>query len=430
VGKQGPDLTVSTGPVLVHAPLGWNSWDVYGASVREDEVLENAEQLAERLAPFGWEYIVVDIQWYEPGASSSAYRPFVPLEMDEFSRLVPAANRLPSAVGGNGFQYLARRIHALGLKFGIHVMRGIPRQAVHANTPILGTTVGARDIAQTNSICPWNTDMYGVDPNAVGAQEYYDSLFSLYATWGVDFVKVDDILRPYAAGEIECIKRAIDRAGRDMVLSLSCGPTEVEDAAHLRSHADMWRITGDFWDRWEDLYSMFEPCRAWAAFSGNGHWPDADMLPLGRIALRSSEHGCGDRWTRFTRAEQRTMMSLWSIVGSPLILGSFLPDLDDWTLGLLTNREVLEMQRLARNPRQISRRGDCVIWAADGPEGSSYMAIFNLGVSRTSIAVPVRGILGGGNVRDLWSGARLAPPERISEIEVDPHGARVFGARV
>jgi alpha-galactosidase len=141
----------------------------------------------------------------------------------------------------------------------------------------------------------------------------------------------------------------------------------------------MWRITGDFWDRWEDLHSMFEPCRAWAAFSGNGHWPDADMLPLGRIALRSCEHGCGDRWTRFTRAEQRTMMSLWSIVGSPLMLGSFLPDLDDWTLGLLTNREVLDMHRLARNPRQVSRRGDCVIWAADGPDGSSYMAIFNLG---------------------------------------------------
>ena len=159
-------LTVPKGPVLAHPPLGWNSWDVYGASVREDEVLENAEYMAARLAPFGWEYIVVDIQWYEPGASSSAYRPFVPLEMDEVSRLVPAANRFPSAAGGGGFEHLARRIHALGLKFGIHVMRGVPRQAVHANTPILGTTAGARDIAQTNSICPWNTDMYGVNPGA------------------------------------------------------------------------------------------------------------------------------------------------------------------------------------------------------------------------------------------------------------------------
>jgi alpha-galactosidase len=420
-------LTVLKGPVLAHAPLGWNSWDVYGASVREDEVLENAEYLAARLAPFGWEYIVVDIQWYEPGASSSAYRPFVPLEMDEVSRLVPAANRFPSAAGGGGFEHLARRIHGLGLKFGIHVMRGVPRQAVHANTPILGTSAGARDIAQTNSICPWNTDMYGVNPGAPGAQEYYDSLFSLYATWGVDFVKVDDILLPYATGEIECIRRAIDRAGRDMVLSLSCGPTGPEHADHLRKNADMWRMTGDFWDRWDDLYSMFEPCRTWAPFSGNGHWPDADMLPLGRIALRSSEHGCGDRWTRFTLAEQRTMMSLWSIVGSPLMIGSFLPDLDDWTLGLLTNGEVLEMHRSARNPRQVSRGGDCVIWAADGPDGSSYMAIFNLGARQASIAVPVQGTLGDGHVQDLWSGAHLGPPERLREIEVDAHGARVLG---
>jgi hypothetical protein len=308
-------------------------------------------------------------------------------------------------------------------------MRGVPRQAVHANTPIVGTTVGARDIAQTNSICPWNTDMYGVNPSAVGAQEYYDSLFSLYATWGVDFVKVDDILLPYASGEIECIRRAIDRADRDMVLSLSCGPTDLKHADHLRKNADMWRITGDFWDRWEDLYSMFEPCRAWAAFSGNGHWPDADMLPLGRIALRSYEHGFGDRLTRFTRAEQRTMMSLWSIVASPLMLVSFLPDLDDWTLGLLTNREVLDMHRLARNPRQVSRREGCVIWAADGPGGSSYMAIFNLSDRRASVGVPVQGTVCDGDVYDLWSGARLGEPERVREIEVDAHGVRVFVAR-
>jgi len=429
VDRQGSELTVSKGPALERPPRGWNSWDVYGASVREGEVLENAEYMAARLAPFGWEYIVVDIQWYEPGAASSAYRPFVPLEMDEVSRLLPAANRFPSAAGGAGFGYLARRIHALGLKFGIHVMRGVPRQAVHSNTPISGTRVGARDIAQTSSICPWNTDMYGVNPSAVGAQEYYDSLFSLYASWGVDFVKVDDILLPYAAGEIECIRRAIDRAGRDMVLSLSCGPTELEHADHLRKNAEMWRITGDFWDRWEDLYAMFEPCRAWAAFSGNGHWPDADMLPVGRIALRSCEHGRGDRWTRFTQAEQRTMMSLWSIVGSPLMLGSFLPDLDGWTLGLLTNKEVLDMNQFARNPRQLTRQGDCAIWAADGPDGSSYMAIFNLGACQASIAVPIRGMLGDGNIYDMWSGDGLGPSERVCEFEVDAHGARVFTLR-
>ena len=217
-------------------PMGWNSWDCYGASVREDEVRGNAEYMAKHLKPYGWEYVVVDIQWYEPGAVSSRYRPFVPLEMDEYSRLIPAANRFPSAAGGKGFKPIADYVHSLGLKFGIHIMRGIPRQAVHANTKIKGTNARARDIAHTNSICPWNTDMYGVDPNKEGAQEYYNSLFELYAEWGVDYVKVDDIAasRLYGihAEEIAMIRRAIDHCGRPMVLSLSPGPAPLEYADH------------------------------------------------------------------------------------------------------------------------------------------------------------------------------------------------------
>ncbi len=161
--------------------MGWNSWDCYGATVTEEEVKGNADYMAENLKTYGWEYVVVDIQWSESGAVSSRYRPFVPLEMDEFSRLNPAVNRFPSTKDGAGFKPLADYVHSLGLKFGIHIMRGIPRQAVHQNTPILGSDVCARDIAKPNSICPWNTDMYGVDGTKQGAQAYYDSLFQLYA---------------------------------------------------------------------------------------------------------------------------------------------------------------------------------------------------------------------------------------------------------
>ncbi len=108
-------------------PMGWNSWDCYGAAVREEEVRGNAQYMAEHLKEYGWEYVVVDIQWYESGAVSSQYRPFVPLEMDSFSRLIPAVNRFPSAADGRGFQALAEYVHSLGLKFGIHMMRGISR---------------------------------------------------------------------------------------------------------------------------------------------------------------------------------------------------------------------------------------------------------------------------------------------------------------
>ena len=256
--------------------------------------------------------------------------------MDEYGRLLPAVNRFPSAAGGQGFGPLAEVVHEMGLKLGIHVMRGIPRQAVHQNTPVLGTAFTARDVA-ANNVCPWNTDMYGVDPLAPGAAEYYRSLFALYASWGVDLVKVDDILFPYAAGEIELIRDAIDACGRPMVLSLSCGPIDVAHGDHVAANAEMWRMSGDFWDSWDDLVSMFDFCHTWSRYAGDGHWPDADMLPVGRVALRSSEHGLGDRLTRFTRDEQTTMLTLWCLVRSPLMLGCHLPSLDPWTLQLLTN---------------------------------------------------------------------------------------------
>ncbi|MBQ6712499.1 MAG: hypothetical protein IJN28_01755, partial [Selenomonadales bacterium] len=172
-------------------PMGWNSWDCYGPAVNEATVRANAEFMAKHLKQYGWDYIVVDIQWSQPTATNHDYHPFTELCMDEYSRLIPAENRFPSSAGGKGFAPLAEYVHSLGLKFGIHIMRGIPRQAVHQNTPIKGSDKTARQIAKTSSICQWNTDMYGVDPEKDGAKAYYDSIFELYAEWGVDFIKID-----------------------------------------------------------------------------------------------------------------------------------------------------------------------------------------------------------------------------------------------
>ncbi|MCL2364003.1 MAG: alpha-galactosidase [Defluviitaleaceae bacterium] len=379
-------------------PKGWNSWDCYGASVTEDEVLGNAEYMAKHLLPHGWEYVVVDIQWYEPTARSSIYNAFAPLEMDGHARLMPAVNRFPSAAGGKGFAPLGEKIHAMGLKFGIHMMRGIPRQAVHANTPILGTNRTARDIA-ANNICPWNSDMYGVNPAADGAQAYYDSLFALYASWGVDFVKVDDIatsrLYPFFREEIEMLRLAIDRCGRDMVLSLSPGPAPLEHAAALKQNANMWRMTDDYWDKWHYLKGMFERCAKWWPLVGDHGWPDCDMLPLGHIGIRSVDGnwphpweplGANNRQTRFTRDEQRTMMVLWTIFRSPMFFGGELRDNDDWTLALLTDPLLVEMHREIRKSwPEGSGNKDVVIWRAEGVS-ADYVARFNIG------EVPVEGI--------------------------------------
>jgi alpha-galactosidase len=408
-------------------PMGWNSWDCYGASVTEEEVLGNARYMAEQLKPYGWEYVVVDIQWYEPGANSSAYRPFVPLAMDGYSRLIPAENRFPSSAGGKGFKPLADAIHAMGLKFGIHIMRGIPRQAVHANTPVLGTSQGARDIA-LNNICPWNSDMYGVNPKAEGAQAYYDSLFQLYAEWEVDFVKVDDIaasrLYHIHTGEIEMLRKAIDRCGRPMVLSLSPGAAPLEHSDLFLNNANMWRMTDDFWDLWPLLHDMFERCEKWYPIVGDGSWPDCDMLPLGHIGLRSVDGGGSDRLTRFTKDEQLTMMTLWSVFRSPLMFGGELRDNDEWTLSLLTNEEVLAVHRDGRGAKPLYRDGERSVWTSTGPSGELFAALFNLGDAEAEVTATWEqlGLQSPKQARDLWNRRGLGTVSGLGFL-LPPHGS-------
>ena len=411
------------------APMGWNSWDCWGAAVNEDTVRKNAQFIAENLKQYGWEYVVVDIQWSEPGAKNHEYRPFTELDMDEYSRLIPAVNRFPSAADGKGFAPLADYIHSLGLKFGIHIMRGIPRQAVHRNTPISGTDKTARDIAKTDSICQWNTDMYGVDPTKEGAREYYDSIFRLYAEWGVDFIKCDDIARefPHAEDELKMISSSLDRCGRDMVLSLSPGPAPIEKAELFKQISNMWRITDDFWDKWELLYDMFSRTEKWCTHTGAGHWPDADMLPIGAIL---QDYG-PDGHTKFTEDEQNLMMTLWCIFRSPLFIGGDLTKCDLFTQRLLTNSNILKMHRNARNSHQVWRRDingtEHILWKANSVDGTLYAAIFNVGNTESRIEIKMKDLEINGihTCTELWSGLKAPVSEKIS-VKLAPHSAKSF----
>ena len=310
--------------------MGWNSWDCYGAAVTEDIVRANAEFMAKNLKKYGWEYIVVDIEWAEPNAKNNEYNAFADLAMDEYGRLIPAVNRFPSSAGGKGFKPLADYVHSLGLKFGIHIMRGIPRNAVHRKLPILGTKLTADRIADPSSICYWNSGMYGVYAHAEGAEDYYSSIFALYAEWGVDFIKCDDIARemPRCVWELRLLSKCLKNCGRDMVLSLSPGPAKLTFAQIYRDTANMWRITDDFWDSWDALYAMFERCEKWSIHTTAGHFPDADMLPIGAIRQVYNK----DNRTNFTEDEQWTMMNLWCIFRSPLMIGGEMTKFDDFTM--------------------------------------------------------------------------------------------------
>lgn len=388
-------------------PMGWNSWDCFGASVREEEVKAHADVMADKLSAYGWEYVVVDIQWSEPEASSTRYNDFYPLNMDEYSRLIPAENRFPSAKDGNGFKPLGDYIHAKGLKFGIHMMRGIPRQAVHQNTALKGTDKRARDIA-LNNICPWNSDMYGVNVDMPEGQLYYDSLIELYASWGVDFIKVDDIAdskiyHDAHKKEIAAIQKAIQKVGRPMVLSLSPGPAALKNGTFFQDHANMWRLTDDFWDHWDALYHMFDRTAEWAPYVRPGNWPDCDMLPLGHIGIRAVDGGGGDNWTRFTKDEQYLLMSLWTIFGSPLMFGGTLTDIDDFTLSLLTNESVLKMYHEIVERRQIYRDRDWIVWRGTS-KSQSYYGIFNVSEDKKEVPEKLKVLVEGNSVIDLWHG--------------------------
>lgn len=416
-------------------PMGWNSWDCYGAGVTEDELLGNAEFMRDRLKQYGYQYVVCDIQWYEPAAKGNVYNNFADLCMDEYSRLIPAVNRFPSSANGAGFKPIADKIHSMGLKFGIHIMRGIPRQAVHRNTRIYGTTARARDIASQFSLCPWNTDMYGVDTEKRGAEEYYDSLFKLYASWGVDFVKVDDIANtefspqnPYSAEkEIEMIRAAIDRSGRDMVLSLSPGPAPLNKAEHLSKNANMWRISGDFWDRWDKLLNMFSFCEKWYPYVKDGSFPDCDILPLGKLCIDGSYMGDMGRDSGFTKEEQKTMMTLWAVFRSPLFFGGELRLTDNYTLSLVTNPEVINVNQNSEKPLFVYNKGGIAVWQTK-IENCTAVAVFNLSDEEKhyKLSFSDLGIENVRAVRDLWARKDIPKCENDVAVSLKPHSSEFF----
>ncbi len=422
--------------VALTPPMGWNSWDCYGAAVNEEQLLGNAEYMRDNLKQYGWQYVVCDIQWYEPKAKNNDYNNFTELCMDEYSRLIPAENRFPSSAGGKGFKPIADKIHEMELKFGIHIMRGIPRQAVHQNTKILGTDKTARQIAHHFSVCPWNTDMYGVNTNADGAQQYYNSLFEMYASWGVDFVKVDDIanteFKPYdpysAKAEIEMIRRAIDACGREMVLSLSPGPAQLEQAEHLSLYANMWRMTGDFWDVWDKLYEMFDRTEKWYPYVKEGCWPDCDMLPLGNISRNGTCHGPQDRMCQLTHDEQITLMTLWCIFRSPLMFGGELRNNDEWTLSLITNEEVLNINQHSHGAHPVSEYKGIKIWCAESEKGEPVIAVFNTAekMQKISLDFAPLGISDSYTVRDLWQKEDIFFEAKSICTNINPHGAVLY----
>lgn len=359
-------------------PMGWNSWDCYASSVKEKQVYANANYMAQKLLKYGWNYVIIDIRWYTDDTGRWYNQTNPKYTIDQYGRYMPDEGRFPSAKDGIGFKAIGDSLHQLGLKYGIHIMRGVPQKAVSQKLPIKGTAYTCNQIYKTDSLCTWLNDNYGVDCTKPGAQEYYNSLMDLYASWGVDFIKIDDLSRPYHDGEVELIRRAIDQTGRPMVMSISPGATPLDKWQSVQEHTNMWRMMDDLWDKWSDVLKEFELCKNWNPYRQEGNYPDCDMLPLGKLELTSSS----PRWTNLTKDEQITMMSLWSIFKSPLFFSGDLTYNDEWTDNLLTNEEVIHIDQHSTNNREVSNDGTRIVWTADDATSTAkYAALFNIGSS-------------------------------------------------
>jgi hypothetical protein len=429
--------------------MGWNSWDSYGFTIDEEQFQANATVLAS-IEQYGWRYAVIDEGWYMVNPEGKT------LEQKQYlwnanGLLIPDPARFPSAANGAGFRPLADWLHGRGLKFGIHIVRGIPRQVAAANLPITGTHFFAADAVDTASPCPWDEGNWGVKDNAAG-QAYYDSMLRLYANWGVDFLKVDCISdHPYRPTEIRQIAEAIRKTGRPIVLSLSPGPTDFSHATEVAQYAQMWRISNDHWDGWTfpdatsdefpfGLQGAFDRLAEWYIYASVGNWPDADMLPEGWLGPHP---GWGEaRQSRETQDEQRTEFTLWAVARSPLIFGGNLTHLDSFTRSLLTNQMVLFVNQNAgySHPVDVSTLGpgfeNIRVWRATvaAPRARGYaefFAFFNLGSAPAAVHATWKDL--GLDDRKYsaqngWDNSTTKESKDISFI-LPPHGSTLFQVR-
>jgi hypothetical protein len=417
-------------------PMGWNSWDAYGLTITEDQFREDVAIEAAELKPIGWQYAVIDEGWFMRNPQDRPTPGKLVYEIDANGRYIPVPSRFPSALtktGENtGFAALGSYVHSVGLRFGIHIVRGIPRVAVVANTPIAGSKFHVQDAADTTDACPWDPTNWGVKDNPAG-QAWYDSLLAQYAAWGVDFLKVDCIAsHPYKVTEIRMIQRAIAKTHRPIVLSLSPGPTALTDAKEVGELSEMWRISDDIWDFWTNpkpfprtLRGQFALIAAWQPYAKPGNWPDADMLPIGYLGPNPGDGVARD--TRLTHDEQKTQLTLWSIARSPLILGANLTRLDDWTRALITNREIIAMDQQGHGQHQALEDGELIAWTSEGAGKSRYLAIFNLGDTALKVDRPFAdfGLPGERAGVELWTKAKLDNSTQVT-VTLPPHGCIAF----
>jgi len=443
--------TNTSSTIAEKPPMGWNSFDSYGVYLHEQAAIANIDAFAEKLQPHGYEYFVIDAGWFgefklRPGTLYPAEHHAEKLHINKYGLLQPSNTYFP-----NGLKEIINRCHSKGIKFGLHLMRGIPRQAVHENTPIKGTSYRAADIADKVNVCGWNKQNFGVDMDKPGAQEFYNSLINQMAAWGVDFIKYDDIV-PFPR-EIEAVAKAIAQCGRPIVLSLSPGNRVDEDEISSFKKANMLRVTGDIWDDQHGIDLCFNAWRKWQGKEEPGFWIDMDMITFGQLLMmspmpegvkRTESRGelfkkinSGElqnvellagkgwnRWSELNKNQMYTFITLRALSACPLMMGGDLPSLDEFSLSLITNEEVLSCNQNGIMGSLKYEQNDIELWATPKKNSSDvWVGIFN----RTDALIDVDAMelldkagvkTNGKTVKSIWTDNSL----RSGVIQIGSNG--------
>jgi alpha-galactosidase len=412
--------------LAVSAPLmGWSSWSFLRNDPTAAKVEAEASALqSSGLKSAGYSYVNLDDFWYDcPGSQGP--------DVDQYGRWVTNATTFPPDGSENGIEVVANYVHSLGLKFGIYVTPGISAQAVAQNTPIDGTSYTAGDIATSSSENNYNCGgMVGINYSKPGAQTFINSWADEFASWGVDYVKLDGV----GAGDIPDVQAwstALQQAGRPMALELS-NSLAISDAETWSSLANGWRTTGDIecycgsggssypLTDWANVSGRFNAAASWQPYGGPGGWNDYDSIEVG--------NGSNDG---LTVPERQTQLSLWSLASAPLIIGTDLTSLDSTDLGLLKNSAVIAVDQDGIPADRVIDSGNEQVFDKRQGNGTWDIGVFNTDTSASqtfSVSLAQLGLSGSASVTDLWSGAALGTASGTFTTTVPAGGVTLISA--
>jgi hypothetical protein len=390
--------------------MGWSSWSSIRRNPTEQKIKAAADVLAAKFKSHGYQYVNLDDYYMLDWRTT----------VDKYGRWAVDPKKFP-----NGMKALGDYIHSKDLMFGFYVTLGIPKAAVDQNTPIDGTPYHAKDIVDFSKGEKKNFNyekMYAIDFSKPGAQEFIDSWAKLFASYGIDYLKIDGV-RNQDIADVEAWAKALKKTGRPIHVELS-NNLDIKQIDTWKNLSNGWRTDHDveaygtpYLASWKKVVRRFDDVAQWQPHAGPGGWNDLDSLNV----ANGSKDG-------LTTDEKFSYVSLWAIAASQFVIGNDLTSLDDFGISLLTNDEILGVNQSGVAGKRLYKKSDSQVFYQSLPDGSYNIALFNTSKSNTDVTVKWKdlGIQGSAFVRDLWSHQDLGSMEGGFTASIPTHGSRMI----